>query len=159
MGVSWSNGQSQKEQVMKNIVTKSGVLIAAGLAICAMAVPASAGNPMRVDIPFSFLAGEKSMPAGIYWVRLDADFHTLDLTAANEDARHRLLVRNGPATRKESAARCGVLSFQRYGSTLVLKGVFAPGATEGHNLPTSQAEIELAKATISGGAVVDLQYR
>ncbi len=148
---------------MKNIITKSGILIAAGLAVCAMAVAAPpTANLMRIDIPFSFFAGEKSMPAGIYWVRLDARSHTLDLTAANEDAYQRLLVTEGYATRKESAAGRGVLSFRRYGSTLVLKGVFAPGDTAGYNLPASRAAAELAKTTApasSGEATVDVPYR
>ncbi|MDR3698576.1 MAG: hypothetical protein P4L56_03010 [Candidatus Sulfopaludibacter sp.] len=148
---------------MKKIITKSGILIAAGLAICATAAAAPpTATLMRIDIPFSFLAGEKSMPAGIYWVRLDARSHTLDLTAANEGASRRLLVTDGHATRKESVASRGVLSFRRYGSTLVLKGVYAPGAMESHNLPPSKAEIELAKATVpatTGEATVDLPYR
>lgn len=133
---------------MKNILKETGILLAAGLAIIGAVAPARAqSNPMRVDIPFAFLAGEQNLPSGIYWVQLDAQFHTLSLRAINERASSRLLVRDSRVGRNPSEAFRGVLSFQKYGATLVLKGLYAAGAVERHDLRPSKAEMELVKAT------------
>ena len=152
-----------KEKVMKKIVTKSGFLVAAGLAILAMAVPVYAHTAlMRMDIPFSFLAGEQRMPAGIYWVRFDGNFHSLDLTLANERKTYRVGIKDSLAMRKSLVADRGLLLFRNCGSTLVLAGVFAPGATERHDLRVSHAERELARATApetAGETPVEMQNR
>jgi hypothetical protein len=154
---------AKKEKSMKNIVTKSGLFVAAGLAILAMAAPAYAQNRlMRVDIPFSFLAGEQRLPAGRYWVSFDGAFHTLDLRQLDARSTYRVRVQDGRATRKWAEADRGVLSFRKYGANLVLKGVFVSGGMERHDLQTSKAEIELAKAgalPAGGEASVDLLSR
>ena len=140
-----------KEKVMKNIVTKSGILVAAALATLATAVPAHAQSSlMRMDIPFSFLAGEQRMPAGVYWVRLEGNFHIVDLSPANQGTACRVGVKEGGELRKLSNADRGVLLFRKYGSTFVLKSVFAPGDTDRHDLRTSKTEIELASAAGMG---------
>lgn len=143
---------------MRNIVTKSGVFAAAALAILAITAPAHAQNSlMRADIPFSFLAGEQRLPAGSYWVALNGEFHTLDLRSLNSTTICRVRVHDSLATRKSSEADRGRLSFRKYGEHLVLKGVFVPGSTEGHDLQTSRTEIELARAAaLPAGSEVTL---
>ena len=148
---------------MKNIVTKSGVFIAASLAILAMAAPARAeGNRMRLDIPFSFLAGEQRLPAGAYCVKFDRAFQALDLIPLKETTTCRVRVHNGRATRKADANRT-VLAFRKYGETYVLRSLFVPNETESYDLKTSKTEIELAKAAAAlpagGETTIDLQSK
>ena len=146
---------------MKNIFTKPGMLIAAGLAMFALSVPANAYDRiMRIDIPFSVIAGGQTLPAGTYHVRVDSDYHTVDLTAMNATKTSRILVHDSATERKSSGNHYGILSFRKYGSTLVLKGVYAPGAVQRWDLPTSRIETELARTTPAGAvgeATLNLQ--
>lgn len=54
------------------------ITLAAGAAISASAYTGQTGD-LAVNIPFQFEAGQKSMPAGEYIVRLDADQTTLQI--------------------------------------------------------------------------------
>jgi hypothetical protein len=135
-----------KEKSMKNIITKPGVAIAAVFVILATAVPAYTNeNWMRVDIPFSFFAGEQKLPAGEYRVRFDGAFRLLDLMSQKETTICRVRVRHGLAKRKPADAGKGVLSFHRYGGDYVLKRVFFRDETESHDLGPSKAEVESAR--------------
>lgn len=146
---------------MKNIFTKPGMLVAAGLALFAMSVPANAYDRiMRIDIPFSFVAGEQTLPAGTYRVRVDSDHHTVDFNAMNETKTSRILLHDSAVERRSSGNHFGILSFKKYGGTLVLKGVYAPGAVQRWDLPTTRIEKELARTTSPaavGEATLNLQ--
>lgn len=139
---------------MKNMITKAATLVAACLAIVALEKPASAANSlMHFDVPFSFVAGEKTMPAGTYWVRVDGDFHLLEVAPVKGTEKFRVRLKDSSATRSVTDLNKGVLTFRRYGSTFVLKSVFAPGAAERRDVPPSKVEAELADRTAPGAVM------
>jgi hypothetical protein len=137
------------------IVKKAALVIAAGAALLAASVPAHAAhNVARIDVPFAFLAGDQQFPAGSYWVRLDRDFHLLDLKLATSNKVIRVRVHDGKATRKATSAERATLSFLKYGSECVLRAVFLSGDTQSYELKMSSREMELAKAI---GAPVEVE--
>lgn len=138
-----------KELTMKTLISKLGLIAAAGLMATTIATTASAQdrNLMRVNIPFAFLAGERTLPAGDYLFRLDPQFGLVDIHPMGNNAIYRVQLRGGFVSRQSSGHEGGLLTFAKYGSRLALRGVWANGEHEGHEVKTSKAEIELARAT------------
>ena len=80
---------------MKKVVSRSTLLIAATIAILAMTTAKAETPLMRMDIPFAFLAGEHTLPAGNYWVRVDTDFRFLELRPADGTGAQRVALAGG----------------------------------------------------------------
>jgi hypothetical protein len=125
--------------------------ILATLSLAATSLVAQSSTPMKVNVPFNFVAGAKTLPAGQYQVQTDgpsvvwirsADFKTtLNLTPnSTEDAQM-----NGVAA----------LKFNRYGDRYFLSQIWM-GSNLGKELPRSRAEREQIAATGSSHAVVAL---
>ncbi len=133
--------------------TKIGAVLAAGFVALTLASAAGAQQTvgMKVYVPFSFLAGERVLPAGDYWVRVDQQFHTLDLRADGETMSHRTLLQSWGADRKGPATENGCLRFAVYGTDYVLKGIWTAGETRGYELTASTVEKQLAKAHQGAG--------
>jgi len=125
--------------------------ILATLSLAATSLVAQSSTPMKVNVPFNFVAGAKTLPAGQYQVQTDgpsvvwirsADFKTtLNLTPnSTENAQM-----NGVAA----------LKFNRYGDRYFLSQIWM-GSNLGKELPRSRAEREQIAATGSSHAVVAL---
>ena len=138
---------------MKSSFAQIGAALAAGALALALASPASAQQSfgMKVYVPFSFLAGDRAFPAADYWVRVDQQFHVVEVRAAGETAGYRILLNPSTTERKGAAAAYGALRFAKYGSTYALRGVWDGGATDGYELMMSNSELQLAKA-VGGSA-------
>ena len=125
--------------------------IMATLSLAATSLVAQSSTPMKVNVPFNFVAGAKTLPAGQYQVQTDgpsvvwirsADFKTtLNLIPnSTEDAQM-----NGVAA----------LKFNRYGDRYFLSQIWT-GSNRGKELPRSRAEREQIVATVPSHAVVAL---
>jgi hypothetical protein len=99
---------------------------------------------IKCNIPFSFNAGSKSMPAGQYSIRTigTADSKTLVLQGS-EPGAEMMLSSNSAA--KLDAADATKLVFHVYGSEYFLSEVWVAGNSLGHQIPVSVRERELAK--------------
>ena len=133
---------------MKILTSKLGLLAATGLMAAMFVTTASAQQPnlMRVQIPFAFLAGDRTMPAGDYMVKFEPNFNLVDLVPMQGTTTLRVLMKMGFVRRPKDAGQLGLLTFAKYGDRLVLRGVWASGDREGHEVKTSKAEIELARS-------------
>jgi hypothetical protein len=134
---------------MKTLVSKLGLLAAAGLMASTFVTTAAAqtSNLMRVHIPFAFLAGNQTLPAGDYMMKIDSGFNLLDILPMQGTRTHRVLLQSQFVRRPKGANNGGLLTFAKYGERLVLRGIWTGGDREGRVLKTSKAEIELARGT------------
>ncbi len=119
-----------------------------GICVIASATAAAAGGQnsvMRADIPFPFVAGDEVVPAGIYFVTVDEDFLRVKFNSLQDTRIRAVRLSPGTSNRKSAASEPGTLTFYKYGEHYVLRTVWRPGETLGHNLPQSRTERELAK--------------
>jgi hypothetical protein len=127
---------------MRNVFSTK-VLMAAGL--LAFALTANAGTKiMRATIPFPFLAGNDTLPAGDYMLTFD-EFHTVTLQSVTEARMTRTPLTSNYATRKVEKPSQGVVQFKKYGDTYVLNRVWAPGIEEGYAVRPSARARELVR--------------
>jgi len=129
-----------------NLLSKKALLIAAGAAAFALVTSANAQTSlMRVDIPFSFVSGDETLPAGVYQIRVDDQTYRMVLIPAAETRIHAVRMALTSVKRSSSNSDFGTLQFQKYGDQYVLSAVWKPGQTEGHPFIESKAERDLAK--------------
>jgi hypothetical protein len=131
-----------KDELMKLSVV---AFIALGVAACLCTTPASAQvSMMRMEIPFGFLAGDHTLPAGTYRVTVDQDFRRVRFD--NVDDMNVWLVRMSTATegRPAKATAPGTLRFARYDGQYFLISVWRPGERDGNRVGTSKRLLEAA---------------
>ena len=99
---------------------------------------------VRGDIPFNFVVGNKTYPAGTYDVgSIDIrNSRTLLLKARDGNASAMI---NSNAAESLTPANQTKLIFNRYGNQYFLSQVWVNGARLGHQLPKSSREKEIAK--------------
>ncbi len=136
---------------MKNVISKS-LLLAAGLVAFALAGPANAQQPvpMRMSVPFAFVAGEHTYPAGDYWVRVDANLGVAELRSVQGASANRVLLTGARLPEKAISQEKGVIQFNVYGEAYALAGICPAGTAEGYRVKASKVEAELART--HGGA-------
>ena len=136
---------------MKNNAWKIGTLMAIGVLVLLSATSAYGQTSMRFNVPFEFLAGDQTMPAGQYSVRVDLVFHALSLR--HESGICSVPLRVIPSQRNLDAVREGRLLFKAYGNVRVLSRVWTRGFQDANDLPVSRAERELANAERAGSII------
>ena len=138
---------------MKNLITKAAVLLVTGCVVLSAAMPSH--RPMRVNIPFAFLAGDQMLPAGEYWVGVNSEFRYVSLRPVNSATSRNVALNGTFVPRIARDLTRGFLQFEQYGSTHALRAVGVPEAEAGLGLAQSKAEAELAKAN-GGPAVAEM---
>jgi hypothetical protein len=118
-------------------------LIVAAL-IVLMAVAAAPAQSVRLvaDIPFTFVAGDSTLPAGQYTVE-PMSSHVVRLRCA--DLRSSALFQTIGVSGRDLQGG-GKLIFNRYGETYFLFQIWSPGYSTGHELPKSRLERRLAQS-------------
>ena len=121
-------------------------------AVIALAfISTASAQSMRVNIPFGFRAGQESLPAGTYNVALSQQNGRVTLTQLEGNAGCFLLIK---AYSRSGAPEQGTLVFHQYGNSYFLSRIDAAGVTNGAELFTSRAELELAKVETRAKQVV-----
>ncbi|MGH9901376.1 MAG: hypothetical protein ACRD68_06070 [Pyrinomonadaceae bacterium] len=119
-------------------------LFAVAVLLTAAAAPAvvraQSARRIVVHIPFEFIVGRKTLPAGEYTV--SQALRNSDKVLVVRGAGGAEMIVTGPAEaggarRAEQAAR---LDFHQYGEQYFLFRVWAPGASVGRELPVSDTE-------------------
>ncbi|MGB9467494.1 MAG: hypothetical protein WBR10_20465 [Candidatus Acidiferrum sp.] len=124
---------------------KTRAMVMAGMiAVTMMASTrvARAQEPMVVNVPFDFVAGSKTFPAGEYAVKTTGPTHTLVLI----DRKHATtsIFLNTNAVVANDAQSESKLVFNRYGDHYFLSQVWSAGNTRGRQLIKSTREKEIA---------------
>jgi hypothetical protein len=141
---------------MKKRAFVTATLLLLSLIVAAKA--AEAQEPMSVNIPFSFLAGNMTLPAGEYRVqKLDRNSTVLLIHCSEPSAS--VLVMTHAAQAKKLQTR-SILVFNRYENRYFLSEVWTAGSIRGRQLLKSPREKELARvANIETKAQVTLVAR
>src|SRR5215831_4397700 len=114
------------------------------LAFIAATQAVRAQEPVLVNIPFAFTAGEKALPAGEYRVQKQANgslMLLIQLTDRSAVAFVPSIAAQGNAPQTQSK-----LVFHRYGNRYFLSKVWIAGYLQGSELPQTQQEKEQAIA-------------
>jgi hypothetical protein len=127
-------------------MSKKIVSTLAGLILLLAAVSLHArSNQMQVTVPFGFVAGGKTLPAGNYMVELNTDSGTRGVIVLRGDGQQPilLLVANGKG--HLAAPEHSQLVFHRYGTSFFLAELQTEGDSTGRALATSDREKEMAR--------------
>ena len=125
---------------------KTRALVMAGMmALTAMAFTrvAQAQEPVAVNIPFDFVAGNTQLPAGEYMVKVTGPTNTLILIARNDSTASAFM--NTNAAVKSEPQSESKLVFNRYGDRYFLSQVWEQGYSQGRQLLKSAREKEIAQ--------------
>jgi hypothetical protein len=98
---------------------------------------------VKANIPFDFIAGSASMPAGEYRVTVVSDLGTLSVIGGSAD----MTLVNSHAVQANAAAATTKLIFRRYGDQYFLYRIWVQGEDRGRELPQTRLEKELAGNT------------
>ena len=122
---------------MKKTVCTMAALMLFTLALNGFVWAQSFDHKVRADIPFSFYAGDKMLPAGSYTFRFDSENHSL-VIANNQNGGGALLIGTADSVGKRGAS---VLVFRTDG-----EGVYALQSLTGYDFALSfRADKTLAR--------------
>lgn len=136
---------------------KKQIAVAVALLAAAIAAGPSYAQHMGLkgNIPFAFQVGNKTMPAGDYWIqRLLADDGSFQLIRRTDSSAN-ALTPTIPVDAKNGQSD-PVLVFHKYGNTYFLAEIWA-GDTQGRKLLKSEREKELLRETRGSEVAVSLQ--
>lgn len=125
---------------------KTRALVIAGMMVlAAMACTrvAQAQEPMVVNIPFDFVAGNLTLPAGEYAVKAGGTMQTL-LLVDRKDATASAFLNTNAAVANEIQSESKLI-FNRYGDRYFLSQVWTQGSSGGRQLLKSAREKEVAQ--------------
>jgi len=115
------------------------------MALTAMASTrvAQAQQPLIVNVPFEFVAGGKTLPAGEYSVKVSGPQRTL-LVIDRQDASASVFIGANSVVATEPQAESKLI-FNRYGDRYFLSQVWTAGNPRGSQLMKSAREKEIAQ--------------
>jgi hypothetical protein len=148
----WVKAQTaKKDDIMKNAIPGKAMFFALGVAALLWVVPAGAQvSTMRMEIPFTFVAGDQVLPAGQYVVTVDQNFHHCRFDNLSDSIPR--IVRLSPATDSRPLTKDakGTLRFTWYGGQHFLSNVWRPGQEDGNRVVASKRLLEAAKSKGNG---------
>ena len=113
------------------------------LAVLASTRVAQAQQSLLVNIPFDFVAGNQTLPAGQYAVSVASVGHSLLLVDRKDGIASAFLITNAVAANEIQTE--SKLIFNRYGDRYFLSKVWTEGNSRGRELLKSAREKEMAQ--------------
>ena len=113
------------------------------LLLAVTSVQAQSGGSLQVNIRFDFQIGDKVLPAGDYTVR---PLTRNTMLVKSTDGSEIQVAMAWDAVDPSGKANRNKLVFHRYGNQYFLSQVWMTRGGDGHELPTSKAEREAARA-------------
>src|SRR5882762_4047699 len=138
----WTAWQEKKEEgpMKKQSFLMMGLLVLSSMAATQVA---RAQEPMVVDIPFAFTAGNATLPAGEYRVeKLEQNSAVLLIRCADPGAAAMVITNAAQANELQSQSK---LVFNRYDNHYFLSQVWTARSIRGRQLSKSPREKELAQ--------------
>ncbi|HEX8071285.1 MAG TPA: hypothetical protein VF546_15120 [Pyrinomonadaceae bacterium] len=121
---------------MKRHTTRLFILCGFILAMT-VAAQAQAGYRINVHVPFDFVVGKKTLPAGDYTVKQIGSGNSLLVQSADGRTAQIIGTNQTTAARESETAR---LDFRRYGDKYFLATVWTPGRSEGREVQSTPLE-------------------
>ena len=133
-----------RKQLLKALATIS-FLVAVAIVPVHSAHGQTLANRVRANIPFDFIVGDKTVPAGEYYVSRTRQYSSDDvLTISSVDGRA-LAMRLTSGVQSLTPKKQGVLVFNRYGNQHFLAQVWVAGSSMGRVFTRSRSERELER--------------
>jgi len=123
------------------------------LMLTAATASAQSARSKAINIPFNFIAGQKTLPAGEYTVEPNRkDFDKVWLIQGRDgQASVLVMTMPAPANNTQESAK---LVFHKYGDQYFLSQIWTPGGDTGRELLMPRLERQLAKNTIERQMIV-----
>ena len=125
-----------KRQAFK-VVSLLSLLLVAGSAIAQTV-------HVRAKIPFNFVVGNKTLPAGPYDIGSIDHVNTKLLVVQFRNGNSSLIASSNAAENRKPADKTKLI-FNQYGTRYFLSEIWVNGAKRGNRLPKTSREKELAK--------------
>jgi hypothetical protein len=135
------------------------VSVLLGLFLLAAAAPGQAQQPLRVKIPFDFVADKAALPAGEYVIQ-PSGLGSPALIVKRIDGPNRTvttMMTHSVEANDQKPETC--LVFRAYGDRYFLSEMWAGGARSGRQLYPSHIQKELAKNEISHEVILQAQLQ
>jgi len=113
------------------IKTLSMLMLLAVVALATTAVSAQTSRRVIANVPFSFIVGDKELPAGTYWVQPTAFGSGILRIAGTENSKS--TVRLSTLLHRNNTGN-GKLVFHRYQDQYFLSEIWPTGETDGRQL-------------------------
>lgn len=126
--------------------------ILATLSLAATSLVAQSKPLIKVNVPFNFVAGAKTLPAGEYQVDTDRPNVVLIQSKDSKPNMNLVIVHSAQNTQMNGVA---ALKFNRYGDRYFLSEIWT-GSDVGRQLPKSRAEKEQIAAVPTHQGIVTL---
>lgn len=137
-----------KMQALKNLTMLSYVLMLIAVSVCAQSERSKGTN-----IPFSFVVGQKTFPAGEYTFAPNRkDSHNVWMVQRG-DGRTKGLFTTMPVRASETQEKAKLI-FHKYGDQYFLSQIWTSGGNSGRELLMPRLERELAKNAIERQTVI-----
>jgi hypothetical protein len=120
-----------------SIVSLLSLLLVAGSAIAQT-------QHVRADIPFNFVVGNKTLPAGTYDVRRISSRDDKTLLLQSRDGVSSMMLNSNAAQTLEPSTKTKLV-FNRYGNQYFLSQIWVNGEAGGRQLPKCSREKEVAR--------------
>jgi hypothetical protein len=133
-------------------MAKATFTILAALSLAATSLMAQSRLGITVNIPFTFVAGAKAYPAGVYNVQAGPVEGVVSISGADSEANQFMLAKPLVSTQTTDLM---ALQFNRYGDRYFLSQVWTGGGL-GRELRKSRAEREQIAASGKHTATVSL---
>ena len=145
---------------MKTLIFKKVIGMAIGLTVLiGAAIPATAQvSYLRAKIPFAFVAGKSSLPAGEYTMQMDPRTRVLQIQPAAANATYSVMLSPGGDERKGGRADTGTLRFEKAGGQYYMAEVWRPAQDFGNKLAVPKA-VERARGNSGAVSTVDITVR
>jgi hypothetical protein len=141
-------GGNMKKQAFGTLTTLTLLLT-----VTAISVSAQSERSKITNIPFDFIVGEKTLPAGEYTVEPNrSDFDKVWLVQSR-DGRTSALFITMPVRASETQEKAKVV-FHKYGDQYFLSQIWTPGDATGRELLMLRLERELAKNAVESQTIV-----
>jgi len=131
------------ETVKRLILSLTGILAVIAFAL-AHDVRAQGGNAIEFKVSSPFVAGSAKLPGGTYTIRQDPD-DQFEWEISNDGKTFSAFLPTDALSAPSPNQKTEVV-FQKYGNTMVLKEIWAPGLSYGFSVQSSYAEKKAAKA-------------
>jgi hypothetical protein len=140
-------GSHRPDKKKEEVPMKKRALVTATLFVFSLIVAAQvaqADEPMLVNIPFAFVAGNVTLPAGEYRVQKLDENSAVVLIRCSEPSAAAMVLSN--ATQAKQLQTQSKLIFNRYGNRYFLSQVWKAGSIRGRQLSKSPREKEISQA-------------
>ena len=138
---------------MKKQALRTFTILSIVLVLTAITVSAHSERSKVTNIPFNFIVGQKTMPAGEYTIEPNRrDYDTIWLVQSL-DGHTSALFATIPVRARETQEKTKLV-FHKYGDQYFLSQIWTVGNNSGRELRMPRLERELAKNTIERQTIV-----